>query len=94
MSEIPENVLQDARDAYVKARELARGGPCHAGEMIWHPIARAILAERDRCAAVARAWPLCKLTQAGAIDPKMVFDVGAGAQAMAIAHGILSGEQP
>lgn len=52
MDEIPEDVMKAACEAYERAREVARAGPRFSeAETIWHPIARAILAERERMKA-------------------------------------------
>jgi hypothetical protein len=58
-------------------------------------IARAILAERQRCAAVAEELPRCELRSASpGVTVERSFKTGADAQARAIAAAILSPVTP
>lgn len=87
MNKIPEDIMVRAEAAY---DALGRGSDADA-----QVIARAILAERKRCAEAATHLPLCELTAvspSGGITPKMAFGVGAGAQRDAIAKAIEAGQ--
>lgn len=94
MSEIPDDIQ---REAYRLACDIlhtlaaSRVELIKASDVIDGIIAKAIHAERQRCASLAADLPLAILTATNAGDEahKTTFWVGAGAQRDAIAAAIL-----
>jgi hypothetical protein len=76
--DIPQDVWDAAERAYVHDDYFEQV------EMT----ARAILAERERCAKVAEILPKCAMTNSHNATPEFTFSIGAAAQASAIAAAI------
>lgn len=50
---IPDDVMEAAYEAWAISWDLAKGNKKSDGSAVYEPIARAILAERNRCARIA-----------------------------------------
>lgn len=83
MTEYPEDIMKAATQLAVDAYTDIFSAP--------DKIAAAIIAERERCAKVAREWPLAGLVKTNDADPKMIFAIGAQAQARTISKAIMKG---
>lgn len=95
---IPEDVMksavaaQNAASDRCKAAKLAAYEYPYASgaakEVLDEEIARAFLAERERCADLADVLPLTELVRTNDEDPKIIWRVAATTQRDAIAQAI------
>lgn len=89
MSGIPKDVMSAALDA--AAIIPFDHTQAEIFEQLADAIADVIMAERERCANIARDWPLAGLQTTNDQSPKSIFTMGAGVQARTIYEVIMNG---